>query len=45
VYWFRGGFPEWDERGLAVESLPTTMAETASRVAQPVLPAAATKAH
>ena len=45
VYWFRGGFPEWDEHGLAVESLPTTMAETASRVAQPVLPAAATKAH
>jgi rhodanese-related sulfurtransferase/ABC-type phosphate/phosphonate transport system substrate-binding protein len=45
VYWFRGGFPEWDEHGLAVESPPTTMAETASRVAQPVLPAAATKAH
>jgi rhodanese-related sulfurtransferase len=44
VYWFRGGFPEWDEHGLAVESLPTTMAETASRVAQPALPAA-TKAR
>jgi rhodanese-related sulfurtransferase len=44
VYWFRGGFPEWDERGLAVESLPTTVAETTSRAAQPVLPAAATKA-
>ncbi|OLC69228.1 MAG: hypothetical protein AUH79_01880 [Betaproteobacteria bacterium 13_1_40CM_4_64_4] len=44
VYWFRGGFPEWDEHGLAVESLPTTMAETASRAAQPILPAAATKA-
>ena len=43
VYWFRGGFPEWDEHGLAVESLPTTMAETGSRAAQPVLPAAATK--
>jgi 3-mercaptopyruvate sulfurtransferase SseA len=45
VYWFRGGFPEWDEHGLAVESLPTTMAETASRAAQPVLPAAVTKAR
>jgi rhodanese-related sulfurtransferase len=44
VYWFRGGFPEWDEHGLAVESLPTTVAETTSRAAQPVLPAAATKA-
>jgi rhodanese-related sulfurtransferase len=40
VYWFRGGYPEWDERGLAVELLPTTVAETASRVALPA-PAAA----
>jgi rhodanese-related sulfurtransferase len=40
VYWFRGGVPEWDERGLAVELLPTTVAETASRVALPA-PAAA----
>ena len=38
VYWFRGGYPEWDERGLPVELLPTTVAETASRAA---LPAAA----
>jgi rhodanese-related sulfurtransferase len=38
VYWFRGGYPEWDERGLAVELLPTTVADTASRAA---LPAAA----
>src|SRR5947207_320585 len=44
VYWFRGGFPEWDEHGLAVESLPTTMAETAPRATQPILPAEATKA-
>jgi rhodanese-related sulfurtransferase len=35
VYWFRGGVPEWDERGLAVELLPTTVAETASRAALP----------
>jgi rhodanese-related sulfurtransferase len=41
VYWFRGGFPEWDEHGLAVESLPTTVAETASHAAQPALSAAA----
>jgi rhodanese-related sulfurtransferase len=40
VYWFRGGYPEWDERGLAVELLPTTVAETASRAALPA-PAAA----
>jgi rhodanese-related sulfurtransferase len=46
VYWFRGGFPEWDEHGLPVESLPTTMADTGSRpAAQPAPPAAATKAR
>lgn len=44
VYWFRGGFPEWDEHGLAVESLPTTVAETGLRAAQPAPPAATTKA-
>ncbi len=27
VYWFRGGFPEWENTGLAVESSPVTTAE------------------
>jgi len=39
VYWFRGGFPEWESSGLAVESSPATTAELAS---QPPLPAPAT---
>jgi len=41
VYWFRGGYPEWDERGLPVELLPTTVAETGLRAALPPPPAAA----
>jgi rhodanese-related sulfurtransferase/ABC-type phosphate/phosphonate transport system substrate-binding protein len=27
VYWFRGGFPEWESSGLAVESSPVTTAD------------------
>jgi len=26
VYWFRGGFPEWEDNGLPIESLPTSLA-------------------
>ncbi len=38
VYWFRGGFPEWESSGLAVESSPVNTAELAAK------PAAATSA-
>ena len=31
VYWFRGGFPEWESSGLAVESSPATTAELAEQ--------------
>jgi hypothetical protein len=27
VYWFRGGFPEWESSALAVESSPITTAD------------------
>ena len=27
IYWFRGGFPEWESSGLAVESSPVTTAD------------------
>jgi rhodanese-related sulfurtransferase len=27
VYWFRGGFPEWDSAGLSIESTPASNAE------------------
>jgi rhodanese-related sulfurtransferase len=33
VYWFRGGFPEWEGAGLAVDSLPANTAELAPRPA------------
>ena len=40
VYWFRGGFPEWDANGLPVESSsPSTVA------AQAALPDPADKAR
>ncbi|MDQ6916592.1 MAG: rhodanese-like domain-containing protein [Pseudomonadota bacterium] len=38
VYWFRGGFPEWESSGLAVESSPINTAELVAK------PAAATPA-
>jgi rhodanese-related sulfurtransferase len=33
VYWFRGGFPEWETSGLAVESTPTTTAQASALTA------------
>jgi rhodanese-related sulfurtransferase len=33
VYWFRGGFPEWETSGLAVESTPTTTAQATAQTA------------
>ena len=35
IYWFRGGFPEWESKGLAVESSPITTAD-ATKAAAPV---------
>ena len=35
IYWFRGGFPEWEGSGLAVESSPVTTAD-ATKAAAPV---------
>jgi rhodanese-related sulfurtransferase len=35
VYWFRGGFPEWETAGLAVESTPLNTAELSKNVAAP----------
>ena len=31
VYWFRGGFPEWENGGLAVESTPAGEALTQAK--------------
>ncbi len=36
VYWFRGGFPEWESSGLAVESSPVTTADATKAVAASV---------
>jgi len=45
VYWFRGGFPEWESSGLAVESSPVNTAELATKAAAtPPAPAAAAAA-
>ena len=33
IYWFRGGFPEWESSGLAVESSPVTTADATKAVA------------
>ncbi|HEX8012666.1 MAG TPA: rhodanese-like domain-containing protein [Casimicrobiaceae bacterium] len=30
VYWFRGGFPEWESAGLAIESTPASNTEAAA---------------
>jgi len=32
IYWFRGGFPEWESSGLAVESSPVTTADATKAV-------------
>ncbi len=39
IYWFRGGFPEWESSGLAVESSPVTTAD-ATKAAAPVVASA-----
>ncbi len=36
IYWFRGGFPEWESSGLAVESSPVTTADATKAVAASV---------
>ncbi|HWZ72054.1 MAG TPA: rhodanese-like domain-containing protein [Casimicrobiaceae bacterium] len=41
VYWFRGGFPEWESSGLAVESSPVTTADAAKLAAAPTVTASA----
>ena len=43
VYWFRGGFPEWEQNGLAVETSvakPTEVAPAPAPAAPPVTTAA-----
>ena len=40
VYWFRGGFPEWESSGLAVESSPITTADTTKPTPAPVVASA-----
>lgn len=40
VYWFRGGFPEWESSGLAVESSPITTADATKPAAAPVIASA-----
>jgi rhodanese-related sulfurtransferase/ABC-type phosphate/phosphonate transport system substrate-binding protein len=42
IYWFRGGFPEWESSGLAVESSPITTAD-AAKSAAPVVASAPAK--
>ena len=36
IYWFRGGFPEWESSGLAVESSPVTTADATKAAMAPV---------
>ena len=36
IYWFRGGFPEWESSGLAVESSPITTADATKAATAPV---------
>ena len=43
VYWFRGGFPEWESSGLAVESSPITTADATKSAAAPVVASAPAK--
>jgi len=35
IYWFRGGFPEWESSGLAVESSPVTTADATKAATAP----------
>ena len=44
IYWFRGGFPEWESSGLAVESSPVTTAD-ATKSAAALAPAAPAKSR
>ena len=41
VYWFRGGFPEWESNNLPVESTPVNAADAAVRPPAPAAVAAA----
>jgi rhodanese-related sulfurtransferase/ABC-type phosphate/phosphonate transport system substrate-binding protein len=41
VYWFRGGFPEWESSALAVESSPVTTADAAKSAVAPTVTASA----
>jgi rhodanese-related sulfurtransferase len=43
VYWFRGGFPEWESSGLAVESSPIATADATKPAAAPVVASAPAK--
>jgi rhodanese-related sulfurtransferase len=40
IYWFRGGFPEWESSGLAVESSPVTTADATKAATAPVVASA-----
>jgi rhodanese-related sulfurtransferase/ABC-type phosphate/phosphonate transport system substrate-binding protein len=37
VYWFRGGFPEWESNGMPVESSATASAEATPRTVAPAM--------
>jgi len=43
IYWFRGGFPEWESSGLAVESSPVTTADATKAATAPMVASAPTK--
>ena len=45
VYWFRGGYPEWEIGGFSVESGPGSTAEALLRAPQTTAQAAAVKAR
>jgi rhodanese-related sulfurtransferase len=45
VYWFRGGMPEWDSSGLAVESSPVKTADASSPATTPAPAAAPAKSR
>ena len=40
IYWFRGGFPEWESSGLAVESSPVATADATKAATAPVVASA-----
>jgi len=45
IYWFRGGFPEWESSGLAVESSPANVADASKPAITPPPAAASAKAR